>query len=149
MNHLLSTSRSDSQGKRPDGRCYSHVADYIDAVGYGGIGKGQFDSKIPNSYWKYAHQFADYLNAGGHAAALNLENIQGQVSNNPYNAPAGSILVVRAGTPGTANPVAGDIAVVGGDGTFWNGGAMGYGGSQNFPANNDYVLGVFVPTRCS
>ena len=30
---------------------------------------------------------------------------------------------------------------------FWNGGEMGYGGSQNFPASNDYVLGIYVPTR--
>mmetsp|Transcript_92990 Transcript_92990/g.265467 ORF Transcript_92990/g.265467 Transcript_92990/m.265467 type:complete len:92 (-) Transcript_92990:213-488(-) len=25
---------------------------------------------------------------------------------------------------------------------------MGYGGSSNFPSNNDYVLGIFVPTSC-
>ena len=31
--------------------------------------------------------------------------------NNPYNAPRGAIVVVKAGTPGTAHPVAGDIAV--------------------------------------
>jgi len=27
-------------------------------------------------------------------------------------------------------------------------GEMGYGGSSNFPSNNDYVLGIFVPTSC-
>ena len=58
------------------------------------------------------------------AADLCLENIQASLSNNPYNAPAGSIVVVRAGTPGTANPVAGDIAVCDPP-NFWNGGAMG------------------------
>merc|ERR1711981_1351917 len=93
--------------------------------------------------------FADYLNTGSNAAALNMKNIQSSVSNNPYDAPAGSIVVVRAGTPGTANPTAGDIAVKGSGSDFWNGGAMGYGGSGNFPASNTYVLGIYVPTQCA
>lgn len=25
---------------------------------------------------------------------------------------------------------------------------MGYGGSSNFPSNNDYVLGIYAPTAC-
>ena len=57
--------------------------------------------------------------------------------------------MVRAGTPGTANPVAGDIAVIGDYDFFWNGGEMGYGGSQNFPPGNDYVLGIYEPTACT
>ena len=125
-----------------------HVADYIDAVGYGGIDKNGFDAAIPSAYWTYAYQFAEYLNTGNNAANLCLSNIQKSVSNNPYNAPAGAIVVVRAGTPGTANPVAGDIAVADPP-NFWNGGAMGYGGSGNFPSNNDYVLGIYVPTSCT
>lgn len=148
MNNIASHASSDSQGKHPDGRCYSHVADYIDAVGYGGICTGCFDSKIPSSYWAEAHQFADYLNAGSNAANLHLKNIQSSVSNNPYNAPVGALVVVRAGTPGTVNPTAGDIAVKGGGSYFWNGGSMGYGGSGNFPSSNTYVLGIFVPTQC-
>ena len=146
---LDSYAKSDSQGRSPDGRCYSHVADYIDAVGYGGINKGKFNDCIPSAYWTYAYQFAEYLNKGNNAANLCLENVQSKYSNNPYKAPTGSIVVVRAGTPGTANPVAGDIAVVGGSGNFWNGGEMSYGGSGNFPSNNDYVLGIYVPTTCT
>ena len=64
---------------------------------------------------------------------------------NPYNAPAGSIVVVRAGTPGTAHPTAGDIAIADGKGGFLNGGNMGYGGPQNFPKGNNLVMGVYVP----
>lgn len=147
---MKSASKADSQGKSPDGMCYSHVSGYIDAHGYGGIGAGRFDAFIPSAYWTYAHQFADYLNKDGNAARLGLANIQSSLQNNPYNAPGGSIVVVRAGTPGTANPVAGDIAVSdGGSGYFWNGGAMGYGGSGNFPSSNTYVLGIFVPTICA
>jgi len=147
MNRLVATAKGDSYGKRPDGKCYTHVSSYINSDGYGGICKGCFDSKIPSSYWAEAHMFADYLNAG-HAAELGMQNVQSQFANNPYKAPAGSIVVVRAGTPGTAHPTAGDIAVADG-GYFWNGGAMGYGGEGNFPPSNNYVLGIFVPTRCS
>ena len=146
MLRLLSTAKADSDGKRPDGRCYSHVSSYIDSVGYGGIAKGGFDSAIPSSYWAEAHMFADYLNKDGNAARLSLKNTGGT---NPYNAPAGSIVVVRAGTPGTVNPTAGDIAVKGSGDTFWNGGAMGYGGSGNFPAGNTFVLGIYEPTKCA
>lgn len=147
--NLESVAYEDSYGKSPDGYCYSHVADYIDEVGYGGIDVGGFDDAIPSAYWTYAYQFAEYLNTDDNAAELCLENIQStaSVANNPYNAPVGSIVVVRAGTPGTANPVAGDIAVADPP-NFWNGGAMGYGGSSNFPVTNDYVLGIYVPTSC-
>mmetsp|Transcript_12385 Transcript_12385/g.20134 ORF Transcript_12385/g.20134 Transcript_12385/m.20134 type:complete len:248 (-) Transcript_12385:181-924(-) len=145
---LHSYAKQRSKGKSPDGMCYSHVADYIDAVGYGGIDKGGFNDAIPPAYWQYAYQFAEYLNQGNNAEELCLENVQKKYSNNPYKAPDGTIVVVRAGTPGTANPVAGDIAVVGEGDYFWNGGEMGYGGSSNFPSNNDYVLGIYAPTAC-
>lgn len=145
---ITSIAKKDSQGKSPDGMCYSHVADYIDASGYGGINKGGFDDAIPSAYWQYAYQFAEYLNTGNNAANLCLENVQKKYSNNPYKAPTGTIVVVRAGTPGTANPVAGDIAIVGDGDYFWNGGEMGYGGSQNFPSSNNYVLGIYAPTSC-
>eukprot|EP00618_Florenciella_parvula_P026040 CAMPEP_0119530358 /NCGR_PEP_ID=MMETSP1344-20130328/44209_1 /TAXON_ID=236787 /ORGANISM="Florenciella parvula, Strain CCMP2471" /LENGTH=188 /DNA_ID=CAMNT_0007570267 /DNA_START=18 /DNA_END=581 /DNA_ORIENTATION=+ len=140
MDAINAVAKSNSKGKSPDGYCYSHVADYIDATGYGGINKNGFDAAIPSQYWTYAYQFAEYLNTGNNAANLCLKNIQTSVANNPYNAPVGAIVVVRAGTPGTANPVAGDIAIADPD-NFWNGGEMGYGGSSNFPSNNDYVLG--------
>ena len=134
-------------GKYPDGRCYSHVADYIDAVGYGGILKGGFDDAIPSAYWAEAHDFADYLNQGDNAAQLDLKNIMGSCGNNPYNAPEGSIVVVAAGAPGTSNPTAGDIAVKGCGDDFYNGGMMGYGGKSGFPTQ--YTLGIYVPTKCT
>lgn len=151
MNRLLSTAKADSQGKRPDGKCYMHVCQYMNKDGYGGIKAGSvYSGTIPSKYLPYAHDFADFLNTGGNAARLGLLNIQQSVQNNPYNAPAGSIVVVRAGTPGTRNPVAGDITVAdGASGLFWNGGRMGYGGSSNFPPSNNHVLGIYVPTKCT
>src|SRR5207247_567912 len=64
---------------------------------------------------------------------------------NPYKAPPGAIIVVRAGTPGTHHPFAGDIVVKGPGNHFYNDGEMGYGGSQNFPPGNRHVLGIYVP----
>jgi hypothetical protein len=124
------------------------VCDYINQAGFGGIDVNQFYNTIPPAYWPEAHDFADYLNQGSNAADLCLENIQASVSNNPYKAPKGTIVVVRAGTPGTSHPTAGDIAISSGGGQFWNGGEMGYGGSSNFPPSNDYVLGIYAPTSC-
>ena len=66
--NLNNEAKSHSQGKSPDGKCYSHVADYIDAVGFGGINKGHFNDAIPSAYWSYAYQFAEYLNQGNNAA---------------------------------------------------------------------------------
>ena len=62
MNNILYTAKVKSTGKAPDGYCYSHVADYIDMTGYGGICVNGFDAAIPPAYWGEAHDFADYLN---------------------------------------------------------------------------------------
>ena len=142
-----------SKGKDPDRRGYEHVADYIDKVGYAGIQPGGFDRAIPSKYWDQPHQFAEYLNKNGNAAKLGLRNTHGD---NPYSkgniAPLGSIIVVRAGTPGIGNPAAGEIAVKGYDGNFWNGGKASFGGSQNFKVGNNYVMGIYMPLtgfKCS
>ena len=113
MNALLAEAKAGSEGYPPDGRCYSHVADFIDQTGYGGIERGGFNDAIPSEYWAEAHDFADYLNKDDNAEKLGLKNIQADCGNNPYNAPPGSIVVVAAGAPGTSNPTAGDIAVKG------------------------------------
>ncbi len=142
MNRMYSHSRANSLGRSPDGRCYFHVANYIDAVGYGLIGVGGFNAAIPSAYWAEARQFGEYLNMNGNAARLGMRRLN---LDNPYNAPAGAIVVVRPGTPGTAHPTAGDIAIAGGNGEFYNGGMMGYGGSANFFPGNTYVIGIYVP----
>lgn len=147
MDALKAEAKAGSAGYAPDGRCYSHVADFIDATGYGGIEKGGFNDAIPSDYWAEAHMFADYLNTGSNAEDLHLKNIGPEIGNNPYNAPPGSIVVVAAGAPGTAHPTAGDITVKGDGDAFYNGGEMGYGGSAGFPT--DKTLGIYVPTKCS
>ena len=134
MQELLNIAQRNSAGKRPDGLCLKHVGDYLDQTTYGKIGHGGAP-RFP-----LAHNLGDWLNQHHTEVGIKKLNID-----NPYKAPPGSIVVVRAGTPGTHHPTAGDIVVVGKNGHFYNGGEMGYGGSQNFPKGNNYVIGVFAP----
>jgi hypothetical protein len=150
MQALVAQAKANADGKRPLGKCYHVVKTDIDEVGYGDLAKSgntPFPKQIPSSDQEYAHQFADYMNAKGANGQTNASNLglQKLPITNPYDAPPGSIIVVRAGTPGTRNPVAGDIVVAGGNGKFYNDGNMGYGGSKNFPAGNNYVLGIYAP----
>jgi LysM repeat protein len=145
MRDLLQVARRGSVGKWPDGNCYYHVANFLDAIPrYGKVGGYAFNSLVPSSHWAYARQFAEFANALGPdlEARLGLRRLH---LDNPYDAPPGAIVVVRAGTPGTGHPTAGDIAVAGGSGVFYNGGEMSYGGRQAFRPGNDYVLGIYVP----
>lgn len=147
MTAIVKTAKASAADLAPGGRCYAAVAKYIDTNGYGkmsaqhGSAIGSLPA-IPNDYGAYAHQFADYANQPGHAAALGLQRL---ALDNPYSAPAGAIVVVRAGTPGTSNPTAGDISIAAGEGVFYNDGAMSYHGSASFPSGNDFVLGIYVP----
>ena len=149
MDGLLAVAKRMASGKKPLGRCYEHVADYIDRAGYGGIKEWGFNAAIPPAYWPEAKDFAVFLNKNGNAARLGLENLKvSEGLTNPYDAPPGAIVVVRHGTPGTRHPTAGDIVVKGKGSKMYNDGEMGYGGPQNFPKGNTFVLGIYVPTRC-
>lgn len=151
MEAIVATARAAASGKAPGGRCYAAVARYIDTSGYGTMAAQHGDAigslpAIPAAYGAYAHDFADYANEPGHADALGLTRL---ALDNPYDAPAGAIVVVRAGTPGTSHPTAGDISIAAGNGVFFNDGTMSYGGAQRFAAGNDYVLGIYVPRGAS
>ena len=142
---LLEVARRNSVGKSPDGRCYQHVASYIDQAGFCGIQKNGFNAAIPAGYYAEARQFAEYLNQGDNASRLGIVKLG---TDNPYRAPAGSIVVVSANRPGcegaSCHPTAGDISVADGKGNFYNGGEMGFGGSNNYPSGNNYVLGIYA-----
>ncbi len=135
MNRMAEAAAAHSGGQSPGGYCLGAVQDILEAGGFPG-------SQVPRM--PEAHDFADHLNESPeHLKAAGLQRLD---IDNPYDAPKGSIIVVRAGTPGTSHPTAGDIVIAGGDGKFYNDGEMGYGGPQNFPKGNDYVLGVYAPT---
>jgi D-alanyl-D-alanine carboxypeptidase len=148
---LLEAARKDSIGNRPDGKCYEHVADYIDAVGFGKIGgSGNPNvSTVFSGYTSEAHEFADFLNQNGNASKYGLINLLDANPNmSPYQAPAGSVVVVSAGSPGTRHPTAGDISVADGKGSFYNGGEMALGGASSWngsKAGGGKVLGIYVP----
>lgn len=147
MAALLAVAKKRAGKKHPGGWCYRAVMAYIDKAGYAGFDKGSVRTTIPVSHQGYAHDFADWMdqvdaNGVSNASKLGLQKLP---IDDPYQAPAGSIVVVRAGTPGTRHPTAGDIAIASGDGVFYNDGRMGYGGSDNFPEGNDYVLGIYAP----
>ena len=138
---MLGIARSASEGKRPDGRCYAHVCQFLIACrGYGKI-KNPFQ-QFPSSALPFAHDFADLMNSHG-PKRFGLERLS---ISSPYDAPAGSIVVVKAGSPGTHHPTAGDIAIADGHGNFFNGGMMGYGGPAVWNSSpRAHLLGCYVP----
>jgi hypothetical protein len=136
MAKLLEEAKTASADLNPDGLSYMHVMNFIEKVGYGKIDV----NAIPGEYSVYARQFAEYADKGLNALGLRKLDIT-----NPYQAPAGALVVMRPGTPGTGHPTAGDISVAGGDGAFYSGGKMSYGKPADYPPGNRHVLGVYVP----
>jgi peptidoglycan hydrolase-like protein with peptidoglycan-binding domain len=138
---MLAVARSASQGRRPDGRCYFHVCQFlIQCGGYGKITNPY--NQFPAGALPEAHDFADLMN-GGAAARFHIERLS---VSNPYDAPSGSIVVVKAGSPGTHHPTAGDIAIADGHGQFYNGGMMSYSGRAGWEAApHAKLLGAYIP----
>jgi lysozyme len=138
---LLGIARAGSAGRRPDGRCYFHVCQFlVQCNGYGKIRNPYH--QFPASALPEAHDFADFINGQG-PVRWGLERLS---IGNPYDAPAGAIVVVKAGSPGTADPKAGDIAVADGHGNFYNGGMMGYSGRAGWNASpHARLLGAYIP----
>jgi lysozyme len=138
---LLGIARAGSEGRKPDGLCYSHVCDFLAKCnGYGKIKDPR--QQFPPGALPLAHDFADFINAQG-PKQWGLERLS---ISSPYDAPPGAIVVVKAGSPGTSDPTAGDISVAGGDGHFFNGGMMKYGGREGWDTSpRARLLGAYVP----
>jgi hypothetical protein len=145
MSQLERIGRSRSAGRRPDGRCYFHVSYMLEDARYGNFAPGNFLQYVPAGFIAEAYQFAQWMNTGNNARLAGLQRMK---LDDVAKAPAGAIVVVRAGTCGTAHPTAGDIAISSGDGvSFWNGGDMRY--CQSFRPGNNFVLGIYQPLECS
>jgi uncharacterized protein YraI len=131
--------RNHSGGSR--GRCFQYVWGYLWKSGYGNIDSY---NDAPDMGSAEARMFAEYMNRGNNAQTWGLQRLS---LTNPYDAPRGAVVVVAAGSPGTAHPTAGDIAIAAGGGRFINDGPnMGYGGSrQAFVNGGGRVLGIYVP----
>lgn len=129
-----------NNGGASNGDCFKYVWRYIYQSGYGKI-RNYHDA--PDMKSDYARHFAEYMNSGDNARRWGLRRLSVA---SPYDAPRGAIVVVGPGTPGTRHPVAGDIAVARGDGTFINDGPrMRYGDPSRFARDGGRLLGVYVP----
>lgn len=159
MKKIVDIARSKNSGASR-GDCFKYVANYIDWAGYGGIPT----NFMYQGHARYAKGFAVVFDNPANQKAMGIKKLP---ITNPYDAPYGSIIVVSAGSPGTAHPVAGDIVVRGTGDEFLNDGPrMNYHGRakwdpnccQGTNANNKVsarrgqcgcMLGVYVPTKCS
>jgi peptidoglycan hydrolase-like protein with peptidoglycan-binding domain len=167
MSGLLAQAKAGNDGGTE--HCYEYVWRYMtnSASGYG---NGKLSTApIPGSF---AAQFGEWLNVGNNAASVGLKRLD---VSNPYDAPAGAVVVVAAGSPGTTTHAShdsqayaddnnvtladyeahpnwpGDISVATGDGTnFINDHANeSYGGRDGWntaaKAGTAKLIGVYVP----
>ena len=146
---LLALAKTASAGIKPDGFCYTYVGNWLNQVGFAGIKPGVFKTQPMTGDQNYAKGFAEHYNIKENALAQGIVNLLDANPNlNPYDAPAGAIVVVSPGSPGTSNKVAGDITVADGNGNFYNGGEMDYKGASAWNGSkggSGRVLGIYVP----
>ena len=141
MRKLLEYAELNNSGASR-GQCFGYVWNYMTSNG-SGYGKIRNYNDAPDMPSTYARNFAEYMNTHGNAERWGLSKLN---ITNPYDAPPGAIVVVAPGTPGTAHPTAGDIAIAAGGGRFVNDGPnMGYGDPARFLRDGGRVLGVYVP----
>lgn len=161
MKDILATAKRLAKREGESwGDCYLYVySKYMMSSGYGKIGDGH--DPIPGAYGEVAAQFAEYAN--GHLDQLGLKRLDIQ---SPYDAPAGAVVVVAAGSPGTTSNEShwrkhpewknhptwpGDISLASGDGAhFYNdhlteqyGGRAAWDKAQR--AGTARLLGAYVP----
>ncbi|MGB0590682.1 MAG: hypothetical protein ACPGU1_13470 [Myxococcota bacterium] len=139
MANLLAYAEAN-HGGASTGQCFQYVWRYIHSSGYGRI---ENYGDCPAMGSAEARMFAEFMNSGTHAADWGIVRLSGST---PYDAPAGSVVVVGPGSPGTSHATAGDIAVARGDGTFINDGPqMNYGPPERFLADGGSLLGIYAP----
>lgn len=139
MRAVLAYARANHSGASR-GQCFNYVWRYLTSSGYGLL-NDHGDAADMRS--EYARHFAEYMNVKSNADLWGLRRLP---IDNPYDAPAGAVVVVAAGSPGTSHPTAGDIAIAAGDGRFINDGPnMSYGSRATFRSRGGRLLGAFVP----
>jgi hypothetical protein len=128
------------------GQCFNAVWGYLTSSGYGKL-KSWGD--LPNMKSGEARHFAEYLNGSqAHRDEAGLQRFDTAFNppiTNPHDAriPVGAVIVVAAGSTGTAHPTAGDIVIKAGSGHFINDGPnMDYGTKSGWQGK---LLGVYIP----
>ncbi len=141
VDYALSNHRGASNGQ-----CFNAVWGYLTSSGYGNL-KAWGD--LPDMGSDEAREFAEFLNK----SSANLDEAGLQRLDTAYNPPItsphdpripeGAVIVVAAGSYGTAHPTAGDIVIKAGEGRFINDGPnMDYGTASNWTGK---LLGVYIP----
>lgn len=132
MERLARTAISENGGETPNGMCAQGVRLILQGGDFPGV-------NAANSGFGSAYQYGNYWNQGDNAARDGLERLN---ITNPFDAPPGSIIVVKPGANGF-NSEHGDIAIAVGGGRFINDGEISYGSRGDWEPGD--VLGIYAP----
>jgi len=129
-----------------NGQCFNAVWGYLTSSGYGNL-KAWGD--LPDMGSDEAREFAEYLNKSSanldEAGLQRLDTAFNPPITNPHDPriPKGAVIVVAAGSYGTAHPTAGDIVIKADEGRFVNDGPnMDYGTASSWTGK---LLGIYIP----
>ena len=145
MTDVVTYAQANHRGAS-NGQCFNAVWGYLTSSGYGNL-KAWGD--LPNMGSDEAREFAEFMNKS--SANLNEAGLQrlDTAFNPPITSPhdpripKGAVIVVAAGSYGTAHETAGDIVIKAGEGRFVNDGPnMDYGTASNWTGK---LLGVYIP----
>ncbi len=128
-----------------NGQCFNAVWGYLTSSGYGNLNQW---GDLPGMGSAEARNFAEFMNARPdnlkEAGLQRLDTALTPPITNPHDPriPVGAVIVVAAGSTGTAHETAGDI-VIKGNGRFINDGPnMDYGSKDTWKGK---ILGVYIP----
>lgn len=143
MRDIVTYGRNHHRGFS-GGDCFEWVWKYMYKSGYGNIKRY---GDLPNMKSELARYFSDYMNSSQRnldkAGLVRIDNMSSPIKN-PHDSriPDGAIIVVSAGSYGTAHPTAGDIVIKDGKYFINDGPDMNYGTKNTWYGR---VLGVYVP----
>ena len=145
MDDVVAYALANNRGAST-GQCFNAVWEYLTRSGYGNLSKW---GDLPAMQSGAARNFAEYLNASqrnlDEAGLKRLDTTLTPPITSPHDPriPKGAVIVVAAGSTGTADPTAGDIVIKAGEGRFVNDGPnMDYGTANTWQGR---LLGVYIP----
>ncbi len=145
MNSVVDYAMRNHRGGS-NGDCFNAVWGYLTSSGYGNL-KSWGD--LPGMGSDEARHFSEFMNRSSanlnEAGLQRLDTAFNPPITNPHDPriPKGAVIVVAAGSYGTAHPTAGDIVIKAGEGRFINDGPnMNYGTASTWTGK---LLGVYIP----